>query len=142
MTAPASIAFLDTSVVVRYLTNNPPEAGARAAAIIDSDHRLVLSELVLVESAYVLASVYGVSRPALVDALTALVQRRNILTPDRSKVRILEALRMCRDSKRYSFTDVLLWAEARDRGVTRIYSFDERFPSEGIEILGKPSSAQ
>lgn len=41
---------------------------------------------------------------------------------------------LCRDSKRYSFTDAFLWAQARVLGVA-IYSFDGLFPSEGIELL-------
>lgn len=41
------------------------------------------------------------------------------------------------DSKRFSFTDAFLWAQARMLGVA-IYSFDGRFPSEGIEILEIP----
>jgi predicted nucleic acid-binding protein len=59
-------AFLDTSFVVRYLTNDPPAVAELAAAVIDSEERLILSEIVLLESAYVLTSVYGVPRAEVV----------------------------------------------------------------------------
>ena len=52
-------SFLDSSVIVRYLTDDPPEMAERAARIIETNEELILSELVLVETAYVLESVYG-----------------------------------------------------------------------------------
>ncbi len=132
----AGPAFLDTSVLVRYLTGEPPEMADRAAEIIDTEEPLILSELALVETAHVLESFYQVPREALVDALIALVQRRNIRPLTAAKARVLDGLRLCRPSKRISFTDALLWSEARERGIRRIYSFDRRFPAEGLEVVG------
>jgi len=128
-------AFLDTSYVVRYLTNDPPEMAQQAARVIDGDEPLVLSEIVLLESAYVLSSFYAVPRADLVDALVDLVQRHNLRLHHLPKRWVLEALRLCRDSKRVSFTDALLWAEARTSGAGRIYSFDQRFPTEGLTLI-------
>jgi predicted nucleic acid-binding protein len=136
MKRPVSPAFLDTSYVVRYLTNDPPDMAAQAATIIDSDEPLVLSEMVLLESAYVLTSVYKVPRAEIVDALMALVQRSNLRLANLTKARVLAGLSLCRASNRCSFTDVLLWAQARDSGADRIYSFDEKFPDDGLTIVG------
>lgn len=133
-----SPAFLDTSYLVRYLTNDLPELAEQAAAVIDSEEPLILSELALVETAYVLSSQYQVPRADIVDALADLVQRSNLRLPNLAKPHVLAALSLCRDSKRCSFTDALLWAQARDNGAERIYSFDAKFPDEGIEILGLP----
>ena len=129
-------AFLDTSVLVRYLTNDPPAMAEAAARIIDCDQPLILSEVILVETAYVLTAVYEVPRAAVVDALSAFVQRRNIRLLNLSKPSALEALRLCRDSKRHSFADALLWAEARHSGVRRVYTVDSRFPAEDVELVG------
>lgn len=131
--------FLDSSVVVRYLTDDPPEMAARAAEVIDSSVELVLSEVVLVESAYVLESVYEVPRAELVDALMSLVQRRNIRLLNLSKPLALEALQMCRDSRRHSFSDAVVWAEGVESGTTRIFTFDRRFPSSGLDVGMPPS---
>jgi predicted nucleic-acid-binding protein len=109
----------------------------QAALLVDTNEPLLLSELVLVETAYVLSSVYGMQRADITDALMDLVQRHNFQSLSLPKPLLLEALRLCRDSKRYSFTDAFLWAQARMLGVA-IYSFDGRFPSEGIEILEIP----
>lgn len=39
-------AHLDTSYVVRYLTDDPPDMAERAAEVIESDEILILSEMV------------------------------------------------------------------------------------------------
>ena len=128
-------AFLDSSYIVRYLTENQPEMAAIAAAIIDSDRPLIISEIVLTETAYVLVSVYKISRSAVVDALIALVQRHNIRLLHLPKTRVLEAMMLCRESNRHSFVDALLWAEALQSDAPRLFTFDKRFPSEGLELL-------
>jgi predicted nucleic acid-binding protein len=129
-------AFLDTSVIVRYLTDDPPPMAEAAARLIEGDEPLVLSEVILAETAYVLTAVYDIPRAAAVDALSAFIQRRNIRLLNLAKPAALEALRLCRDSGRHSFADVLLWAAARQGGVGRVYTFDARFPAEGVELVG------
>lgn len=136
MSSDRADAFLDTSCIVRYLTGDPPSLAERAAEILDDDQPLTLSEIALVDAAYVLESFYEIPREPLVDSLTALVQRRNIHLLSLDKPLALEALAKCRRSKRTSFADGLLWAQARQRGATRIYSFDRRFPSEDLEVVG------
>ena len=131
---PSGTAFLDSNILVRYLTGTPPDMAERAALIIDAGEPLFLSELVLVETAYVLSSFYRLERPDIVDALSDLVQRENLQSLTLPKPLLLEALQLCRNSKRYSFTDAFLWAQARDRGAAKIYSFDQRFPSMGVTI--------
>ncbi len=139
MTESPPAAFLDTSVIVRYLTNDPPEMGEIAAQIIDSERPLVVSEVVLVETAYVLASVYAIPRAALVDAMSRFIQRRNIRLLHLSKTHALEALRLCRESGRHSFADAFVWAEATEAGISHLYTFDRRFPESGLELLSAPS---
>jgi predicted nucleic acid-binding protein len=128
-------AFLDTSYIVRYLTNDPPSMAETAALIIDSDQPLIMSELILAESAYVLASVYKIPRVELVDALMSLIQRNNIQLSNLPKSSVLEALRLCKNSHRYSFADILLWAQVRQSESPCLYTFDQRFPNQGITLL-------
>jgi predicted nucleic acid-binding protein len=135
MSAPHPTALLDTSVIVRYLTDDPPVMAEAAARLIDSEQPLIVSELILAETAYVLSSVYEIPREAVVDALSAFIQRRNIRLLHLSKPLALDALRLCRGSKRHSFADVLLWAEARQGAVERLYTFDDRFPAVGLELI-------
>lgn len=127
-------ALLDTSYLVRYLTDDPPELSRRAAEVIDSNCRLAVSPLVLAEAAYVLTHVYQVPRQAVVDQLIAFLQKENITCLRLDKGVVIEALLLCRPSGRVSFADALIWAEAR-LGPRAVYTFDERFPALGVEVL-------
>lgn len=131
-------ALLDTSVIVRYLTGDPPRLAARAARIVDAAEELSIPGVVIAESAYVLASVYGVARADIVDALVGLLQKRNVSPLRLDKAAVIQGLLMCRPSARVSFADALIWAAARSAGVEVIYSFDERFPADGIEVRRSP----
>jgi predicted nucleic-acid-binding protein len=131
---PSAFALLDSSYIVRYLTNDPPEMASQAAAAIDSEQPLWISEVILAESAYVLTSVYKVPRDMVVDSMISLIHRQNIRLTVIPKLLAVEALQLCRDSNRYSFADVLLWAEARHLQAKGVYTFDQRFP-KGVDIL-------
>lgn len=126
--------LLDTSLIVRYLTGEPTPLAERAASVIDSDLTLYVTDVVLVETAHVLASVYGVSRPSLVDHLIAFVQKHNIVPLGHEKDTVLHALLMCRPSGRVSFPDAFTWATAKSMAEKVVYTLDQRFPGEGIEL--------
>jgi len=64
-------AFLDTNVVVRHLTGDPPELAARAAAAFEAETELLLVDLVVAECAYVLESFYEVPRVRGVELMRA-----------------------------------------------------------------------
>lgn len=125
--------LIDTSVVVRYLTGDPPHLAARAARIIDGAEALAVTDVVVAETAYVLSSVYGVARSELVDALVAFLQKRNVTALRLDKGTVIQALLLARPSKRVSFADAMVWAAARSAREA-VYSFDDRFPAEGIEL--------
>ena len=125
--------LLDTSFMVRYLTGDPPELAARVAQVIDGEERLVVTDLVIAETAYVLTSVYRVAREVLVDSLMAFLQKRNIDVWPISKDLALDALLLCRPSGRVSFADAMIWAAARS-GEGVVYSLDRRFPNDGIDV--------
>jgi predicted nucleic acid-binding protein len=127
-------ALLDSSIVVRYLTGDTPQLAARAARIIDSGEALAIPDVVIAETAFVLAGVYGVARPALVEGLVTFLQKRNVATLGLDKGTVIQALLMCRPSKRVSFADAMIWAAARSTRADAVYSFDERFPDDGIVL--------
>ena len=129
--------FLDTSVVVRYLTGDPPHLAERAARIVDSREGLLLTDVVIAETAYVLTSVYRVPRQVVVDHLLSLLQKANLGTFAVPKDVVLQALWLCRSSARVSFADAMLWAAARSSRQRVVYSFDDRFPTSELEVRGK-----
>ena len=126
--------LLDTSVVVRYLTGDPPEMAELAAHIIDEGEELQVTDVVLAETAYVLTTVYRVARAIVVDHLTAFLQKENISPFALDKGVVLQALLLCRPSARVSFADAMVWAAARSAGSRVVYSLDQRFPEDGVEV--------
>ena len=127
--------FVDTSVMVRYLTGVPAEGAEQAAGIIDQEEGLQVTDVALAETAFVLASVYHFPRDAIVDHLVSFVRKANISLFGLRKDVVIHALLMCRPSGRVSFGDALIWAAARSSGSGVIYSFDGRFPSESLTVL-------
>ena len=127
--------LLDTSMLVRYLTGDPPHLADVSAHVIDGEGKLLVTDVVLVETAYVLTSVYRVPREMVVDHLVALLRKANIDTFRLDKDLVLEALLLCRPSGRVSFADALVWATARSEPDGTVFSLDERFPDEGITVL-------
>lgn len=134
MGASEAEALLDTSFVVRYLTDDPPEMAARAAEVIDGDRILGLSTVVLAEVWYVLRDRYHVPREAALDALLGLAGRENIRVMNLSKDVVIAALELCRPSGRISLADALIWAEARQAEVPVVYTFDQRFPTLDLDV--------
>jgi predicted nucleic acid-binding protein len=126
--------LLDTSMVVRYLTGDPPELADQAATVIDEEDGLRLTDVVLAETAYVLSSVYRVPRAIVVDHLIAFLQKQNIEVFGLDKSVVLQALLLCRPSGRVSYADSLIWAAAQSTQEKTVYSLDERFPAEGLDV--------
>lgn len=50
-------AFIDTNVLIRHFTGDPPELAARAVAYLRAEPELFLSDLVVAETVYVLGVV-------------------------------------------------------------------------------------
>jgi predicted nucleic-acid-binding protein len=126
--------FLDITMVVRYLTGDPPELAEKAACIIDGKETLQIMPIVLCEAAYMLASVYKIPRSAIIDHLIAFLQKKNMSSFALDKALVLEALLACKSSERVDFADAMVWAAARSSESKVIYSLNERFPEEGVEV--------
>lgn len=127
-------AALDTSFVVRYLMGVPAEAAQQASEVIDSAEELEISGIALAETAFVLTTVYQVPRDRAADQLIDLVRKENISLTGLTKDLAIQGLLMCRPSARVSFADALIWAAARSGGSDVVYSFDSRFPGDGLEV--------
>lgn len=121
-------------MAVRYLTGDPAALAEQAATVIDIEEGLKVTGVVLAEIAYVLMSVYGVRRETVVDHLLAFMQKENIEPFGLDKTDVLEALLLCRPSGRVSFADALVWAAAQSTEAKIVYSLDERFPADGVEV--------
>lgn len=126
-------ALLDTNVIIRYLTQDDPQHGPLAAALIDSSEELQVSLVVLIEAAHVLTRIYGEQRDQIVDVLIDLLRRGNVGVVGLDKSVVASSLTLCKGSNRVSFGDALIYAEARQHNLA-VYTFDQRFPSEDIVV--------
>jgi predicted nucleic acid-binding protein len=124
-------AHVDTSIIVRYLIRDVPVLASQAAALIESDQELVISEVALAEAAHVLRTIYQVPRETLVDALVDLANRRNIRVRGISRERVIAVLRLSRPSGRVSIPDALILGAALEDGAECVHTFDRRFPAPG-----------
>jgi len=129
-------SLVDTSVLVCYLTGDPPDLAERAAAIVDGEEDLLITDVAIAEAAGVLTSVYGVARAKVVDGLVELLQKENLQPFRLDKIVVIEALLLCRPSGRVSFADALIWAAARVGGVECVYTVDDRVPNTEVEFRG------
>ena len=127
-------AFLDTNVILRYLVGDNPEQARRAAETIDSNESLLITDVVLAESAYALTSFYQMGRTMVADSLMELVRRQNITPFALHKDAVLQGLLLCRPSARVSYADAMVWAAARSADTPLVYTFDRRFPAQGIDV--------
>lgn len=125
---------VDTNVLVRYLLQDDPDMGAAAARLLDGGKQLGISLVALAETAFVLSRVYGVPREEVVDLLVQLLRKRNIETLGVDKDLVASSLLACRPSGRVNYADALINADARAHSDGKLYTFDERFPSEGLTL--------
>lgn len=128
MAAGPLTAFLDTNVIVRLLTDDPPAAGRRARRFLRDAEELLLPDLIVAEIVHVLMSVYKAPREVVADRLRAVVGFDRIHTVDPDL--LLRALEVY-ESHRIGFPDAYLVASAEASGVGRIASFDR-----GIDRVG------
>ena len=130
--------LLDTNVVIRYLTGDPPDMARRARALIEGPDEVVLSGVAVAEIAYVMRTVYGAEREPLLAGIQRLVRRANVRVLDAERAVILEALDLCRGSNRVSVADALIWATATAHTLP-VATFDRRFPRMNITVIEPPT---
>ena len=121
-------AFVDTNIVVRHLTGDPPDMAVRATAFLRSERELLLTDLVAAETVYVLESYYEVPRHQVAVAMRSLIAFDAILCVDPAL--LLRAIEVY-ETERIDFAEAYLVACAETTGVTRIASFDRSIDRVG-----------
>ena len=114
-------AFVDTNVLVRHLTGDPPAMAARATAYVRSERELLLTDLVAAETVYVLESFYEAPRDEVAQAVRSLVAFDSIVCVDAAL--LLRAIEVY-ETDRIDFAEAYLVACAESTGVGKVVSFD------------------
>lgn len=116
------MAFVDTNVLIRHLTADPPEMAARATAFLADAAELYLADLIVAETIYVLESFYEAPRPQIAAVMRSLLSMQSVVTIDPAV--LLRAVEIY-ETKRLDFAEAYLVACAESTGVRRVASFDQ-----------------
>jgi predicted nucleic-acid-binding protein len=116
-------ALLDTNILIRHVTGDPPSQARRATAFLRESHELILTDLVVAEMVYVLESFYEVPRNDIARTARSLLALPSIAVGDHDlllrAVEIYEVFRL-------DFAEAYLVALAELSDVKRVASFDRQ----------------
>lgn len=119
------IAF-DTNLLVRHLTQDDPSQADKVASLLDeaanNNELVLLTDIVLCETAWVLTRFYEVKRPDLLTALKHLLADTQFAFQNRPEVE--KALHASRTGKSH-FADHLISALAKAAGCRTTYTFEK-----------------
>lgn len=114
-------AFVDTNVLIRHLTGDPPAMAGRATAYLRAASELLLADLIVAETVYVLESFYETPRIQVAQIVRSLLGLGSIVVVDRGVLlRTIEVYEI----DRLDFAEAYLVACAESTGVGRVASFD------------------
>lgn len=125
---PPVTAFVDTNVLVRHLTGDPPSQAIKATRYLQQVDQLLLPDLILAEVAYVLESFYETPRSQVAATLRAVLAFQAIRVVD---AELLQRAVEIYDAHRLDFADAYLVASAERTGVAEIASFDRAIDRVG-----------
>ncbi len=129
-------AFIDTNVLIRHLTGDPPAQAAKATRYLGRSEELLLSDLILAEVAYVLESFYEAPRVQVAETLRAVLGFPAIRVVD---AELLQRAVEVYDVHRLDFADAYLVACAERAGVGVIASFDRSIDRVGTVRREEPT---
>jgi predicted nucleic acid-binding protein len=121
-------AFVDTNVLVRHLTGDPPEIAGRATAYLRAEAELLLTDLVVAETVYVLESFYEAPRTAVAGAVRSLLALASVISVDAAL--LLRAVEVY-EIERIDFAEAYLVACAESTGINQVASFDRTIDRVG-----------
>jgi predicted nucleic acid-binding protein len=121
-------AFIDTNLLIRHLTGDPPEMAARATAYLSRETELLLTDLVVAETVYVLESFYEVPREQVAESIRALLAMSSMVAVDTAV--LLRSIEVY-ESERLDFAEAYLVACAESTGINVIASFDKSIERVG-----------
>jgi predicted nucleic acid-binding protein len=121
-------AFVDTNILIRHLTGDPPGQAARATRFLTTADELLLADLVVAEVVYVLESFYEVPRARVAELVRAVIAFPAVVVLDPAL--LLRALEVY-ETDRLDFADAYLVAQAERSGVGIVASFDKAIDRVG-----------
>lgn len=115
-------AFVDTNILIRHLTGDPAAMAAQATAFLESESELLLADVIVAETIYVLESFYETPRVQIAEAIRSLLAFDSVVSVDPALV--LRAVEVY-ETERLDFAEAYLVACAESTGVGAVASFDK-----------------
>ena len=114
--------LLDTNVLVRHFTDDPPDLAARSRTFLRTADGMFLADLIVAEIVYVLESYYEAPRPQIAESIRSLIafESISVVSPEV----ILRSVEIY-EIDRLDFAEAYLVACAESTGVNAVVSFDE-----------------
>jgi len=114
-------AHLDTNVLVRHLTGDPPAQAAAATRLLTTAGDLILHDVVIAELVYVLESFYRLTRNHIATILESVIAFPSIRISDPP---VIHAALRHYERLGIDFAHAYLAASAAADGVRAVASFD------------------
>ncbi len=118
---------LDTNVVVRFLVGDDAAMAAKALRVLDDAHEtgspLLVTNLVLLESMWVLGSAYALTRGDILDAFERLLDMPALRFESRGLM--LDFVRRARAST-FDLADILIALHSRMHNCSTTLTFDKK----------------
>jgi predicted nucleic acid-binding protein len=131
-------SFVDTNILVRHLTGDPPEMAARATTFLQAEEELLLTDLIVADTVYVLESFYEAPRAQVAEAIRSLLAFGSVVTVDSAL--LLRAVEVY-ETERIDFAEAYLVACAESTGVNRVASFDRSLDRvDSVERVEPPAA--
>ena len=123
---------IDTNVLVRLIARDHPKQLRVAQDFVGGG--AWVSHMVLMETLWVLESVYGIDRAGIAATVEVLVDHRDLTVQDAASVSA--ALATFRKTRKVSFSDCLILEAARKAAHVPLGTFDRHLAkAEGTRIL-------
>lgn len=131
-------AFVDTNILVRHLTGDPPDMAARATAYLEAETELLVADLIVAETVYVLESFYEAPRDQVADSIRSLLAFASAVSVDPAL--LLRAIEVY-ETDRIDFAEAYLVACAETTGINHVASFDRSIDRVGTIDRIEPPAA-
>lgn len=126
--SPSNHRFVDTNILLRFLTNDLPEQADKASMLmqrIQSGRETVeLSILAAAEIVWTLERFYKLSKSNVASKMSSILKLKSLRISNKNI--FLEALSLYAE-KNISFTDAYIAIQMKRAGSSELYTFDKEF---------------
>lgn len=125
---------LDTNCLLRWLLGDIPEQTASVTAFINSGKSVVVADVALIETVFVLEKIKKISRETIEKAILAVIQKETILC---NRELFIEILPLYTGHPKLSFVDCYLEVLARRTDAAPLLTFDRKLANQlsGTQLL-------